>query len=139
MSLWRTYYHIVWATKKRMPLISLPVEPILYDYIQAKARSLDSPLYAIGGVTDHIHLIISIPPKLAVAQAVKSIKACSSRYINNTFPEQQFTWQREYGVFSLGGKQLPNAIAYVENQERHHDTQTLIRSLEPEIFQFARK
>lgn len=134
MSLWRTYYHIVWATKKRSPLISPSIEPVLYGHIQAKAKSLECHLYAIGGVADHIHLIISIPPKLAIAQTVKPLKACSSRYINSAFPDQQFTWQREYGVFSLGGKQLPNAIAYVENQKRHYDTQTLIRSLEPDIF-----
>jgi len=133
MSIWRTYYHLVWATRDRSPLITDAIAPDLYRCIQTKAKSLECPLHAIGGIEDHIHLIVSIPPRLSVAQFVKHIKGSSSRHINQTFLNQTFAWQREYGVFSLGGKQLPDAIAYAQNQNHHHRTQTLIHSLEPKI------
>ncbi|MBE9102848.1 IS200/IS605 family transposase [Vacuolonema iberomarrocanum] len=139
MSTWQTYYHLVWATGDRTPLITDPIRPELYQYMQAKAKSLDCWFHAIGGIEDHVHLIVSIPPKLAIAQFVKRIKGSSSRHLNKTFPDQTFAWQREYGVFSLGRKQLPDAIAYVENQKHHHDTQTLIRGLEPQFFNIPRK
>jgi len=134
MSIWRTYYHLVWATSDRTPLITDRIRLELYGYIQAKAQSLECPVHEIGGVEDHIHLVVSIPPKLAIAQFVKRIKGSSSHHINHTFLNQTFAWQREYGVFLLGGKQLPDAIAYVQNQKQHHATRTLIRSLEPEFF-----
>jgi len=130
MSIWRTYYHLVWATRERTPLITATIEPELYGYIQTKAKALDCPVHAVGGIADHIHLALSIPPKFSVAEVVRQIKAGSSHYVNKAFPGQHFAWQREYGVFSLGGKQLPKAIAYVENQKQHHDTQTTIRGLE---------
>jgi putative transposase len=139
MSLWRIYYHLVWATGDRTPLITDRIGPELYRYIQAKAKSLECPVHGIGGIEDHIHLLVSIPPKLAIAQFVKRIKGASSRHINQTFPDQTFAWQGEYGVFSLGGKQLEGAIAYVENQKQHHANRTLIRALEPEFFNHPRK
>lgn len=138
MSVWRTYYHLVWSTSDRTPLITDRIRVELYDYIQAKAKSLDCPVHGIGGIEDHMHLLVSIPPKLAIAQVVKRIKGSSSHHINQTFLNQTFAWQREYGVFTLGGKQLPDAIAYVENQQHHHATQTLIRALEPEFFNTVR-
>ena len=131
MTFWRTYYHLVWATRNRDPLITETIEAELYGYIQAKAKSLNCPIHAIGGMADHIHLIVSIPPSRAIADFVMRIKGSSSHHLNHTYPNQTFAWQREYGVFSLGGKQLQGAIVYVQNQKQHHTNQTVIASLEP--------
>ena len=62
MSLWRLYYHLVWATKERQPLINPETEAALYPYIISKADTLRCIVHAIGGVEDHIHLVVSIPP-----------------------------------------------------------------------------
>ncbi|MGG6297862.1 IS200/IS605 family transposase [Leptolyngbya sp. AN02str] len=139
MSIWRTYYHLVWATRDRAPLITDAIAPELYRYIQTKIESLDCSLHALGGIADHIHLLVSIPPKHSIAEVVKGVKGGSTRHVNAKFPGQTFAWQREYGAFSLGGKQLSDAIAYVENQHHHHATQTLIPSLEPATFNILRK
>ena len=61
MALWRLYYHLVWATKERQPLITLEKEPKLYNYIIGKADALGSIIHAIGGIENHIHLVVSIP------------------------------------------------------------------------------
>jgi putative transposase len=132
MTFWRTYYHLVWATHNRHPFITPTIESELYSYVESKIRSLDCPFHTIGGIEDHIHLVVSIPPSLSIADFVKRIKGSSSHHINKAFPQQKFAWQNEYGVFSLGGKQLETAIVYVRNQKEHHQERSLIHGLEPD-------
>jgi putative transposase len=131
MALWRLYYHLVWGTKNRQPLIDNKLEARLYPYIVSKADSLNCIIHAIDGTENHIHIIVSIPPKLSIAEFVKRIKGKRSHYLNQNFLDPpQFSWQEGYGVFSLGGKQLDNAIAYVQNQKIHHQQNTTIAMLE---------
>ncbi|BAZ10551.1 transposase IS200-like protein [Calothrix sp. NIES-4071] len=132
MSLWRIYYHIVWATKKRQPLITPDREPELYNYIIGKADFLKCITHAIGGIEDHIHIVVSIPPTMAVSEFVKAIKGSSSHHLNytNTTTSPKFTWQEGYGVFSLGSKQVDDAVNYVRNQKIHHSQGTTNSHLE---------
>ncbi len=134
MALWRLYYHLVWATKERLPLIDPKREPDLYNYIIGKADSHGCIVHAIGGIENHIHLVVSIPPTLSIVDFVKKIKGSSSHQMNQLLPslEAKFGWQRGYGVFSLGRKQLDEAIAYVKNQKQHHLQGTIIAALERE-------
>jgi putative transposase len=133
MSLWQIYYHLVWTTKNRQPLITSNREAQLYHYIIGKADALNCKIHAIDGIEDHIHLVVTIPPTLAVAEFVKKIKGSSSHHLNhspNTSCEK-FAWQEGYGVFSLGYKQLQYAVIYVQNQKSHHSQQTTHPYLEP--------
>ncbi len=137
MALWRLYYHLVWATEERQPLITPEREPKLYSYIIGKADSLGCIIHAIGGIEDHIHVVTSIPPSLSIADFVKHIKGSSAHQFNQDSPptSAKFGWQRGYGVFSLGGKQLDEAIAYVSNQKQHHSQGTAIASLERDNYE----
>ncbi|XHX75797.1 MAG: IS200/IS605 family transposase [Stenomitos frigidus ULC029] len=132
MPLWKLYYHLVWSTYDRQPLLTPPREAQLYRYIARKVDSLGCILHAIGGIDEHVHLVVSIPPKLAIADFVKHIKGGSSHDLNHSNPEAKpkFGWQNEYGVFSLGCKQLDRAIAYVQNPKDYHKNGTIIASLE---------
>ncbi|AFY44675.1 IS200/IS605 family transposase [Nostoc sp. PCC 7107] len=134
MAFWRLYYHLVWATKERQPLITHDKEAELYNYIIGKADFLNSIIHAIGGIEDHIHLIASIPPSLSIADFVKNIKGSSTHFLNQNYHISNnaiiFGWQRGYGVLSLGSKQLDNAVSYVRNQKNHHSQGTAIASLE---------
>jgi putative transposase len=132
MALWRLYYHLVWATKERHPLITPIIEPILYGYIIGKANALESIVHAVGGMEDHLHVIASVPPKLAIADFVKGVKGSGAHYLNHVVKglETEFAWQRGYGVFSLGAKQMDDAIAYVLNQKIHHGQGIAIATLE---------
>ena len=132
MTVWKIYYHLVWATHDRLPLIVPMVESELHDYMSGKSHSLGCRVHAIGGIVDHVHLIVSIPPNLSVSEYVKRIKGSSSRWMNQVELGQKFAWQREYGVFSLGSKQLEQAMLYVQNQKAHHAEGTMIRALEPD-------
>lgn len=74
----------------------------------------------------------SIPPSLSIADFVKNLKGSSAHYLNNDLPDSgsKFSWQRGYGIFSLGGKQLAQAVDYVRNQKAHHVQGTIVASLE---------
>jgi putative transposase len=113
-----------------MALITPDCETPLYDYIDQKSQFLQVQLHAIGGMPDHIHLIVSIPPKIAIAEFVKRIKGGSSHYLNELNRTPDFAWQREYGVFSLGSQQLDRAMEYVNNQKQRHQNQMVIEMLE---------
>ena len=122
MAFWRSYAHIVWSTKYREPLIRPETEGQLYACLVDKAAELDCCIHAVGGVADHIHLVISIPPKHSVAWVVKNLKGSSSHLMNHgAFAgSQHFAWQRGYGYLTLGEKQCEAAVAYVLNQKQHH-------------------
>ena len=132
MVFWRAYYHLIWATKDRHPLITADLESKLHPYIVGKAQSLDCVVHAIGGVADHIHLVVSVPPKLAMADFVQGIKGSSAHFANHDlgFADKAFAWQRGYGLLTLGGKQLDTAVAYVQGQKTHHNQGTAIAALE---------
>ncbi|ABA20951.1 Transposase IS200-like protein [Trichormus variabilis ATCC 29413] len=132
MSLWRLYYHIVWATKQRLPLIMPSKESELHNYIIGKSDALNCIVHGIGGMEDHIHLVVSIPPTLAIADFIKKIKGSSSYYFNHNIAasSDKFSWQEGYGVFSLGSKQLEQAVNYVKNQKIHHSQGTTNSHLE---------
>ena len=119
MSFWRTYYHLVWATKNRESFIAPDIEDRLYAYLEKKAREIGVTVFALNGMPDHVHLIVSIPPKLSISQVVKRLKGASSHDLNQV--GIGFTWQRGYGVLTLGERQRPIAEAYVRNQKKHHN------------------
>jgi putative transposase len=132
MAFWRTYYHLIWSTAARQPLILPEKETELYGYIIGKSDAIGCIVHAINGVTDHIHIVVSIPPKISVSDYVKQIKGSSAYHMNHIPSASQlsFAWQSGYGVFTLGSKQLEIAKSYVENQKIHHQNGTIIRSLE---------
>jgi putative transposase len=82
---------------------------------------LECPLQAIGGMPDHVHVVISIPPSQPIATIVGRLKGASSHYANEHFmPGKDFAWQSEYGVLSVSESGLNKVVAYVLNQKKHH-------------------
>lgn len=131
MSFWRLYYHLVWATKNREPVITAAIEDNLFPYLIRKAAELDIRIYAVNGWDDHTHIVAAIPPKIAVAEVVKTLKGGSSHYLNHIVRlDFTFAWQRGYGALSVGERQLDIAVAYVEKQKEHHAGQTTNKWLE---------
>jgi putative transposase len=92
------------------------------EIILAKSSHHGCEVYAIGGISDHIHIAVSIPPALAVAVWVREVKGLSAYSINQEFPDRDeiFRWQSGYSVHTFGEKALRSVIAYIENQEVHH-------------------
>jgi len=115
MSFWRTYYHLVWATKDAEHLISPSRESQLTALLIRKCNELGVRVYAVGVMSNHVHLIVGIPPRMSVADVVKNLKG----FVSFTFGKG-FAWQRGYGVMTFGEGQRPQAITYVQNQKEIH-------------------
>ena len=79
----------------------------------------------IGGVADHIHILLSLPSTVALAKALQLIKGGSSKWVHDTFPEHRlFGWQVKYGAFSVSVSQLDKTVQYIKNQAEHHRKMT---------------
>jgi putative transposase len=131
MPFWQLFYHIVWATKHRAPILTPDIEPLIYDLLQAKAISLGGHVYALNGAYDHVHLITAIPPKIALAKFIGQIKAVASTKYNQAHPyAPPFFWQKEYSIFSFAKNQLPFHVHYVERQKERHADKNIIPVLE---------
>ena len=130
MPYWELYYHVVCGTKHRLDLIDPAWEKDLYGYLWDKSTALECFPHAIGGISDHIHVAISIPPKLAVATLIGQLKGASSHHVNKTYTDGSFLWQAEYGAFTFSEKALPSIVNYINNQKKHHADNTLNMALE---------
>jgi putative transposase len=107
-------------------MLTADLEQLVFSTIEHKSIELDSPIQIINGMPDHIHVVVSITPRLAVADWVKHIKGSSTREVNAMFPQlsTRFSWQQGYGVLTLGAKVLPDICGYVKSQKEHHTHQT---------------
>ena len=127
----RLFYHFVWATQDRDPFIQGALEKRLHGAIRAKADDLGALVHAVGGTEDHVHLVVSVPPAVSLAQFVGQVKGNSAHCANHELAlPYHFAWQAEYGVVSFGGKQLDRVVRYVLNQRTHHREGTNIPFLE---------
>ena len=116
-----SYFHCVFSTKERQRFIRPELRERLWPFLGGIARQNKMKAIEIGGVDDHIHLLISLPATVPVSKAMQLIKGGSSKWVHETFPEQrQFAWQDEYGAFSVSVSQLDKIIQYIKNQEEHH-------------------
>jgi REP element-mobilizing transposase RayT len=129
MAYWRLYYHFVWTTKNRVPLITPEVEEVLFGYLIGKAHDMKSIVHAVGGIEDHVHLAASVPPSVALSDFAARLKGSSSHRLNETL-NGAFAWQGGYGVVSFGEKQLQWVVKYVNAQKRHHADHTAVGKLE---------
>ena len=119
------YIHIVFSVKGRQNLIQKKWEDELHRYICGIVNGKEQKVYAIGGVADHIHILISIKPTIVISDLVRDIKANSSKWINEKrLVYGKFQWQEGFGAFSYAHTQLDTIIAYINNQEKHHQQKT---------------
>jgi putative transposase len=139
MPYWRLFYHFVWGTKNREPLIAPEWENSLHNAIAAKAADLGAFVHAVGGIEDHAHLVVSVPPKIALSTFIGQVKGNSSHFVNHELDVSiYFGWQAEYGVVSFGGKMLDMVVRYAKNQRKHHTDGTTVTMLEQVMSERAR-
>jgi putative transposase len=131
MPYWRLFYHVVWATKGREPMIDDAAARVIERSIRTKSRDLGGIVHAFGWMPDHVHVAVSIPPNTAIGTFVGQLKGSSSHAANQDVSrEASFSWQAEYGVKSFGERNLPDVVAYVQNQPERHAAQTTWDRLE---------
>jgi putative transposase len=120
-SLSLNYVHIVFSTKHRKPTIKPEIQDDLYAYIAGICKNLESPILKIGGIEDHIHILLVLSRKIALMKLIEEIKKTSSKWMKTKGDDyQNFYWQDGYGAFSVSPKHIDSVKNYIENQEEHH-------------------
>ena len=113
--------HFVFSTKHRIPFLHEPLRERIYEYIGGIVRQEKGILLEIGGMPDHVHILARIKPDRSVADMTRTIKGGSSKWVHQTFPENEsFAWQTGYGAFSVSESQVGTIRRYIRNQEEHH-------------------
>lgn len=115
-------YHLVFSTKDRRPLIDETLRPRLYEYLGGTIRGMGGVALEIGGIADHVHLLVKLRQDRAVSNILRDLKANSSGWVNEHELSQasRFAWQVGYGAFTVSKSQVEKVRQYIRNQETHH-------------------
>ncbi len=131
MTYWRLHYHLIWGTFERQPILIGDRKKVFHGVIHQKAEELDLKIHALGNVDDHVHIVVSVPPKMSVADCVRHLKGASAYAINHmNGSDGQFKWQAGYGALTIDDRSLDRVIAYVKNQKQHHMDRSWIQVYE---------
>jgi len=115
------YSHVIFSTKNRANHITPDLRDRLYQYIGGIIRQADGDLIAAGGAADHVHLLIRLHPRIALADLLRLVKANSSKWIHETFAAMgDFGWQDGYAAFSVSQSNVADVQRYIAQQEEHH-------------------
>jgi len=129
----KNHQHIIFSTAERRKLIDKRFQPKLWAYIAGICHNHEIFVRVIGGVEDHIHMLLELPPTLAVAKTVLTIKSNSSKWVSEL--GRSFAWQKGYAAFSVSASNVAAVERYIRNQEQHHRKVTY----ENEFIGFLRK
>ena len=125
------FLHLVWATWDRLPMLVPPVVEQVYRVVGAECAAAGGEVIALGGVEDHIHLLVRLPPTVAAAELMQRVKGVSAHLVTHDTGEQaHFKWQRGYGVASVSPSHVPQVTRYIARQREHHAEGELHPALE---------
>lgn len=124
MSFTKLIYHIIFRTKHSVPAILEKHETELYAYILGYMRNKQYKLYRIGGMPDHVHMLVSIPPTIALSEFVRDIKACTSKMLKDNLKFPLFQgWNNGYAAFTYSLNEKEKIINYIKN---HHKSRSFV-------------
>jgi REP element-mobilizing transposase RayT len=119
------HYHPVFSTKNRERWITPDVEARIWAYLGGIASENKMPPIQIGGIEDHVHVLLGAPATLAPSEIAQLIKGGSSAWIHNSFPTMKgFAWQDGYGAFTVSKSSVSDVTHYIQTQCEHHRTRT---------------
>ena len=123
MSYVQLLYHIVIRTKASQPVLSLEHSDNLYRYIWGIIKNKNSVLYRVNGMEDHVHLLVSLHPTIALSDFMREMKAETSKMLKRTAGFEQFTaWSEGYAALTYSLRDKGMIINYIKNQREHHKT-----------------
>ena len=119
------HYHIVFGTKDRMPLIDTSWRPSLHEYLGGTINGLGGVPQAVGGVADHVHLLVGLKSTHCLADFVRDLKKSATNWVHETIDNGgKFSWQNGYAAFSVSAPSREAVREYIAKQEEHHRTKT---------------
>lgn len=129
------HYHLVFSTKNREPRIAKSWRKRLHGYLGGISKESEFFAEAVGGVADHVHLLIGMPATARLADIVRDIKTNSSKWIHAEIGDRSFAWQEGYGAFSVSPSHLDGVRSYIARQEEHHRE----KSFQEEYVEFLKR
>ena len=116
------HYHLIFGTKNHEPVIATAWRDRLHAYLGGVIRTLDGVSEAVGGVADHVHLLIGLRATHTLADVLRETKSVSSAWVHEDVGLASFAWQEGYGAFTVSPSQIENVRAYIQQQKEHHRT-----------------
>ncbi len=114
------HYHLVFSTRDRAPLITPPLLPRLHEYLGGTVRGLGGFPQGIGGVADHVHLLVGLKATHCLADFMRELKKASSVWMHDEAGLAEFAWQEGYAAFTVSATACKAAQRYIANQAAHH-------------------
>ena len=116
--------HVVFSTKERCTFIDAAWRPRLHAYLGGIVRTIDGIPLAVGGVADHIHLLVGLNATHSISQFVRDVKVASTKWVHAEIKMPIFSWQEGYGAFTVSPSNCDAVVKYILNQEEHHRAKT---------------
>ncbi len=118
------HYHVVFGTKGREPSIALSWRPRLHAFLGGVIREMDAVPETVGGMADHVHVLMGLKSTHRLSDVVRDLKRSSSEWVHVNVPYPAFAWQEGYGAFTVSASNREEVIKYVAEQEEHHRKRT---------------
>ena len=118
------HYHVVFGTKNHEPMIEAAWRAKLHAYLGGIIRAADGFADSVGGVSDHVHLLIGLRATHRLADVLRELKSVSSGWVHDEIGIRSFAWQEGYGAFTVSASQREAIRKYIDRQEEHHRTRT---------------
>jgi len=123
--------HVLFSTDKRQPFLDNELRPRLFAYMSGILKRLNCKPLLVNGVKDHVHVLLVAPPTLCLADIVEKLKANSSRWVHETFPQRRrFAWQAGYTAFTVSPSNRKRVLDYITGQEEHHRHRTYLEEVQ---------
>jgi putative transposase len=114
------YFHLIFSTKHREPLIGTEWRSQLHDYLGGTVRGLGGVPLGVNGTVDHVHLLVSLKATHCLADFMRELKKASSVWVAEHLRDRQFKWQEGYAAFSVSASSCDAVRSYIARQEEHH-------------------
>jgi len=129
------HYHLVFSTRERVPSIRVEIRERVHAYLGGVIRGIGGTPLEVGGVDDHVHLLVGLKPTHGLADVMRVLKGDSSKWIHTELGVRNFAWQDGYGAFTVSKSGVNAVREYVRNQEEHHRK----RTFQEEYLEFLEK
>jgi putative transposase len=124
----RLHYHIVFSTKDRRPLIRREWRPRIHSYLGGIVKGMEGVPEIVGGIEDHVHLLVSLRPVHCLADVLRDLKKDSTNWVKESF-DRRFSWQEGYSAFTVSPSATESVREYIANQEAHHGKDSFVDEL----------
>jgi len=123
-------FHFIFATKERAPVITAPIQRLLFNHLRQACAELRCELHEIGGIEDHVHVLVSLLPSHRIDIVADTLKTSAAEMINKLSLNTTLEWEEGYGVLSLRNKDIEVVSEYLRTQKERHLKGDLIGKME---------